>query len=252
MHQGIERIEAFSVLGVVIRVTQGSETSELFSGIWEEFEHHGQWIESVSTGKQYYGVNFPTEAEHVSDYLFALSEIHRVLRHGGHFLVGLPYATLTQYHLVNPYHLHNFNEYSFDFFDSDKLKGSANETSSIQFKKVFHRFHYIGRFNRMPERLRLWCRRHLLNVVRKIDFGLLAVKRSQPKLVIDSRTRNELDEEFLFCARSRLHYEDGRGPERANMSYAGSDDAWAGGDHGLELGGAFRAGERQPCRGSMG
>ncbi len=53
--------------------------------------------------------------EHVPDYLFSLSEIHRVLKHGGHFLVGLPYVTLTEYNLVNPYHLHNFNEYSFDF-----------------------------------------------------------------------------------------------------------------------------------------
>jgi predicted transcriptional regulator YdeE len=83
MHQGIERIEAFSVLGVVIRVTQGSETSELFSGIWEEFEHHGQWIESVSTGKQYYGVNFPTEAEHVSDYLAGMRIADDIPETGG-------------------------------------------------------------------------------------------------------------------------------------------------------------------------
>ena len=63
--------------------------------------------------------------EHIPDYLFALSEIHRVLKHGGLFLVGLPYVTLTEYHLVNPYHLHNFNEFSFDFFDAKRLKGSA-------------------------------------------------------------------------------------------------------------------------------
>lgn len=66
--------------------------------------------------------------EHVSDYLFALSEIHRVLKHGGRFLVGLPYVTLTEYHLVNPYHLHNFNEYSFDFFDVDKNKRKCCRT----------------------------------------------------------------------------------------------------------------------------
>src|SRR5437764_9834345 len=51
--------------------------------------------------------------EHVQNYLFCLAEIHRVLRHGGRFLVGLPYVTSTTYHLVNPYHLHSFNEYSF-------------------------------------------------------------------------------------------------------------------------------------------
>ncbi|MDQ3387656.1 MAG: methyltransferase domain-containing protein, partial [Actinomycetota bacterium] len=34
--------------------------------------------------------------EHVPNYLFALSEIHRVLKNGGAFLVGLPYITLTE------------------------------------------------------------------------------------------------------------------------------------------------------------
>ena len=88
--------------------------------------------------------------EHVPDYLFSLSEIHRVLRHGGLFLVGLPYVTLTKYHLVNPYHLHNFNEFSFDFFDVKKLKGSAAEENPILFNKVFHRFHYMGIFKSLP------------------------------------------------------------------------------------------------------
>src|SRR6266496_4836845 len=114
--------------------------------------------------------------EHVPDYLFSLSEIHRVLKHGGHFLVGLPYVTLTEYNLVNPYHLHNFNEYSFDFFDPTKLKSSAAESNPILFKKIFHRFEYIGMFRVLPSPFQTWCRRHLLNVVRKIDYGLLAIK----------------------------------------------------------------------------
>ena len=114
--------------------------------------------------------------EHIQNYIFALNEIYRVLKHGGIFLVGLPYATLTEYHLVNPFHLHNFNEYSFDFFDIDKLKGSASEENTILFKKVFHRLHYIGIFHLMLPPLRSFCRRHLFNVVRKIDFGLIAIK----------------------------------------------------------------------------
>jgi predicted SAM-dependent methyltransferase len=69
--------------------------------------------------------------EHIPDYLFVISEIHRVLKHGGHFLVGLPYVTLTEYNLVNPYHLHNFNEFSFDFFDRAKLKYSAAESNPV-------------------------------------------------------------------------------------------------------------------------
>lgn len=87
--------------------------------------------------------------EHIPEYLFD-SECYRVLKNGGIFLLGLPYVSLTEYHLVNPYHFHNFNEYSFDFFDENQLKGSAAEENRIAFKKIFHRFHYIGIFNIIP------------------------------------------------------------------------------------------------------
>ena len=56
--------------------------------------------------------------EHLSDYLFALGEIHRVIKHGGQLLIGVPYVTSTEFNLVNPYHKQHFNEYSFDFFGS--------------------------------------------------------------------------------------------------------------------------------------
>jgi len=141
--------------------------------------------------------------EHVSNYVFALSEIHRVLKHGGHFLVGLPYVTSTEFHLVNPYHLHNFNEYSFDFFDY--MKGSAAEENPILFKKVFHRFHYRRPFKLMPSPLQTVCRRHLLNVVRKIDFGLIAVK--DPNDAAFSDDKKMLEQQFDACMSSRLHYD---------------------------------------------
>jgi SAM-dependent methyltransferase len=142
--------------------------------------------------------------EHVPDYLFALSEIHRVLRHGGRFLVGLPYATLTEYHLVNPYHFHSFNEYSFDFFCPEKLKGSAAETNPIIFNKIFHRFHYIGIFKIIPPPLRTWCRRHLLNVVRKIDYGLISIKNTETG---SHANKDSLMKEFQNCLNSRIPYE---------------------------------------------
>ena len=138
--------------------------------------------------------------EHIDRYLFALGEIHRVLRHGGRFLVGLPYVTLTYWHQVNPYHLHDFNEDSFDFFDPAKLLGSAVESGKpVVFKKVFHRFHYIGAFHLAPPPLRGWCRRHLLNTVRKIDFGLLAVKERGPVRADPRELRAEFDR--LLAAR---------------------------------------------------
>ncbi len=77
--------------------------------------------------------------EHIDDYLFALGEIHRVLRNGGRFLLGVPYVTLTEYNLINPYHRQNFNEYSFDFFNPARLKGTAAEKNPILFRKIFHK-----------------------------------------------------------------------------------------------------------------
>jgi len=150
--------------------------------------------------------------EHVPDYLFALSEIHRVLKHGGFFLAGLPYVTLSEYHLVNPYHLHNFNEYSFDFFDPGRLKGSAAEKNEILFVKVFHRFHYIGVFNLLTPPFRAWCRRHLFNIVRQIDFGLIAIKETDGE--IPSCDRRSLILRFDTCLHSRIPYESDREPEK--------------------------------------
>jgi SAM-dependent methyltransferase len=142
--------------------------------------------------------------EHIPDYLFALSEIHRVLKHGGRFLVGLPYVTLTEFHLVNPYHLHNFNEFSFDFFDIKKLKGSAVEENSILFHQVFQRFHYIGLFKLLPPPFRSWSRRHLFNVVRKIDYGLIAIKK--PDELVASYDKQTLRQQFDECLHSRIAY----------------------------------------------
>jgi SAM-dependent methyltransferase len=141
--------------------------------------------------------------EHVPNYLFSLSEIHRVLKHGGRFLIGLPYVTLTEYNLVNPYHLHNFNEFSFDFFDGTKLKGSASEANPILFTKIFHRFDYIGLFKFLPFPIQTWCRRHLLNVVQKIDFGLLAIKRIDE---VPIYPKDKLLYEFDKCLNSRVVY----------------------------------------------
>ena len=132
--------------------------------------------------------------EHLDRYVFALGEIHRVLKHGAPLLVGLPYVTLTYWHQVNPYHLQDFNEDSFDFFDPAKLLGSAvEEGPAVMFKKVFHRYHYIGAFHLAPPPLRGWCRRHLLNTVRKIDFGLLAVKDRTPVSAEAGALRQEFD-----------------------------------------------------------
>lgn len=135
--------------------------------------------------------------EHFENYLFVLGEIWRVLKHGGRFLLQVPYVTLTEYNLVNPFHKTHFNEYSFDFFDRDKLKGSANEGCPITFKKAWHRFHYLPEFASTPESELSFYRRHYFNVVRAIDFGLYAIKPPHNSIEIadmaDTEVREEMD-----------------------------------------------------------
>lgn len=145
--------------------------------------------------------------EHLERYLFALAEIHRVLRHGCPLLVGVPYVTLTEYNLVNPYHRQNFNEHSFDFFDPERLKGSAVEPNDVLFRKVTHRFHYMEEFANEPPETREWSRRHLFNVVDRIDFGILAIKRPGQPLPLDRHTPESLLRLFDECLAARVPYD---------------------------------------------
>jgi SAM-dependent methyltransferase len=141
--------------------------------------------------------------EHFDNYLFALEEIWRVLRHGGRFLLQVPYVTLTEYNLVNPYHKNYFNEFSFDFFEVGKLKGSANEASRVLFKKVFHRFHYMPEFADKAEPELTFCRRHYFNVVRAIDFGLYAIKPPLTMIEVPKDAEASAKKEMEECYKSR-------------------------------------------------
>ncbi len=144
--------------------------------------------------------------EHLDKYLFALGEIHRVLQHQGRFLIGVPYVTLTEFNLVNPYHRQNFNEYSFDFFEPGKLKDSAAEENEILFQKVFHRFHYMPEFVKEASDRQEWARRHLFNVVRSIDFGLVAIKDQATPASPDNKLRDKMISEFDSLLASRVAY----------------------------------------------
>lgn len=139
--------------------------------------------------------------EHLDNYLFALGEIWRVLKHGGRFLLSVPYVTLTEYNLVNPFHKQNFNEFSFDFFEIGKLKNSAGESTPILFTKGWHRFQYMPEFVGMPEPQLTYARRHFFNVVKAIDFGLYAVKPPHRSISIEPSAGAELKAEFdTLCA----------------------------------------------------
>ncbi len=144
--------------------------------------------------------------EHVPDYLFALSEIHRVLVHDGELLLSLPYATLTEHHQINPYHHHNFTERSFDFFDPLLLKGSAAEDGDTAFRQVVVRFTYMGAFGVLPRPLRVWSRRHLLNVVRQFDVALVAIKDPDRPVDVGPARARELEERVVELKRRREPY----------------------------------------------
>ena len=141
--------------------------------------------------------------EHFDNYFFVMGEIWRVLRHSGTFLLQVPYLTLTEYNLVNPYHKRYFNEFSFDFFDPERLQGSANEDVPITFKRAWHRYHYMPGFGRVPEPLRTFCRRHFYNVVNSIDFGLYAIKPSSDPFVPPRDSAKTLAVQFDQIVSSR-------------------------------------------------
>jgi ubiquinone/menaquinone biosynthesis C-methylase UbiE len=142
--------------------------------------------------------------EHLDKYLHAIGEIHRVLKHGGELLVGVPYVTLTEFNLVNPYHKQHFNEFSFDFFDPERLLGSAAESGGVLFRKVCHRFHYMQEFaNESPEK-KEWYRRHCFNVVREITFGVMAIKDLNKPLPIGKDTGERLLRKYDECMAARV------------------------------------------------
>jgi SAM-dependent methyltransferase len=134
--------------------------------------------------------------EHFTNYLGALGEIWRVLRHGGRFLLEVPYYTLGQYNLVNPYHKTHFNEFSFDFFEIGKLKQSAHEENPILFTKAWHRFHWMAEFADKPEAEREFARRHYFNTVRAIDFSLYAVKPPHERIELPRQADSDIAAEF--------------------------------------------------------
>lgn len=68
MNPVLKTRDSFTVLGVQTQVTRGSESAELFSGIWKEFEAHEREIASLSIQDHYFGVSFTTEREEVTDY----------------------------------------------------------------------------------------------------------------------------------------------------------------------------------------
>ncbi len=122
-------------------------------------------------------------------------------------MLGVPYVTLSEYNLVNPYHKQHFNEFSFDFFDQEKLKKSAEEDNEIYFKKISHRFTYLPEWEKKSTKKKEFARRHYFNVVQKIDFVLQVVKKDNAK-ILSGRAEQEYIEEFDSLLAARVGYGD--------------------------------------------
>ena len=65
----VATIGPFVVLGLASSIGRGSESPELFARLWKTFESHQEKIQTLATGKVYYGVTFPTADVNVTDYL---------------------------------------------------------------------------------------------------------------------------------------------------------------------------------------
>lgn len=119
--------------------------------------------------------------EHIENLSFCLKELYRVSKNNAIWLFDLPYCTLSEYHSVNPYHLHDFNEHFFKFYDTSKLKGSASESNPVDVRTLDVEYRYMKPFHILPSKLQDLARRHLWNTTRDFSVRLRVVKKTSPR-----------------------------------------------------------------------
>lgn len=118
--------------------------------------------------------------EHIKNLQFCLKELYRVSKNNAIWLFDLPYCTLSEYHAVNPYHLHDFNEHFFKFYDTTRLKGTASEDNPIDLRTISVEYRYLEPFNSLPNHLQELARRHLWNTTRDFSVRLKVEKNKGP------------------------------------------------------------------------
>jgi AraC family transcriptional regulator len=69
----IIRREPFLVMGILTRITPGTESGEKFAAIWKDFETRRERTQAHSTDQRYYGVSFPTADAGRFDYLAGMA-----------------------------------------------------------------------------------------------------------------------------------------------------------------------------------
>ena len=133
--------------------------------------------------------------EHVKRYLFVIEELFRVCKDRAEIIIGVPYVTSSMYNKVNPYHVTHFNEYSFDFFDSTKLKGSAHEGTKAEFRVTSRKLNYFDEWKDKTQEEKDFARRHYWNVVKSIDFKLTVIKPICKRLQKEKKNEQRVQKE---------------------------------------------------------
>lgn len=132
--------------------------------------------------------------EHIENLGFCLTELYRVSKNNSIWLFDLPYCTLSEYHSVNPYHLHDFNEHFFKFYDTTKLKGSASESNPVNLRTLDVEYRYMKPFHILPTKFQDLARRHLWNTTRDFSVRLRVIKKNSPinanKLITASKPKD--------------------------------------------------------------
>ena len=111
------------------------------------------------------------------EYLKILGKMYRVCKHAAILRINVPYVSNSRYNQVNPYHLTHFNEFSFHFFDSKKMKkGPYHSQTEIELKEKSIELVYFPEWRNKPEDKKTHARKHYWNVVKEIKFVLEVVK----------------------------------------------------------------------------
>ena len=91
--------------------------------------------------------------------------------------IGVPYVSNSMWNQINPYHHTHFNELSFDFFDTDKLKKrSYHRQIDVELKVKSVEYKYFESWANKPPKKQKYARKHYWNVVRALNFIIEVVK----------------------------------------------------------------------------
>lgn len=134
--------------------------------------------------------------DQIADNPGAISEIHRVLRPGGEFLIESPIGKLGGRRRPMPRQVLDLASHVRARQVDDE---SADGVAAASFRLAHHRVHTRRRYATLPGFLRNLCVRFLPGVVKQVDFGLIAEKEGSS--ASGPETRHDFDFDQLDAIR---------------------------------------------------